>query len=175
MRIKDLDFLPEFYSNYILKLDENLDLIELMEINNPAKLIHEKIKYFMDLGEKVYAPEKWPVSVIFQHCLDTERIFGYRALCIARGEKQALPGFDQDEYVKSTFSSNKTLAQFIEEFDLVRRSNILMIKGFKEEDLKRLGVTSNIKNTAGALCFALVGHFIHHLEIIEERYFPLIP
>ena len=46
-----------------------------------------------------YAEGKWSIREIIGHLIDGERVFGYRAYCIARGEKQNLPGFDQDDYM----------------------------------------------------------------------------
>src|ERR1044072_3018989 len=46
-----------------------------------------------------YADGKWNIREIVGHLIDAERVFGYRALCIARGETQTLPGFDQDDYI----------------------------------------------------------------------------
>ena len=46
-----------------------------------------------------YAAGKWSVKEVIGHVVDSERIFGYRALAIARGERRTLPGFEQDDYV----------------------------------------------------------------------------
>src|SRR6185436_8728767 len=46
-----------------------------------------------------YAEGKWSIRQIIGHLIDVERVFGYRALCIARGETQNLPGFDENAYM----------------------------------------------------------------------------
>src|SRR5690348_5439372 len=47
------------------------------------------------------SPEKWSVKEILGHIIDTERIFAYRALRIARNDKTPLEGFEQDDYVRA--------------------------------------------------------------------------
>ena len=39
-----------------------------------------------------YAPGKWSVRELFGHLTDAERVFGYRAFCISRGDQASLPG-----------------------------------------------------------------------------------
>src|SRR5215475_5687749 len=52
-------------------------------------------------GDFRYAPGKWSAKEVIGHVCDTERVFAYRALCIARGDRTALPSFDQDGYAKN--------------------------------------------------------------------------
>ena len=62
-----------------------------------------------------YRPGKWTVAQLLQHVIDTERVFAYRAMCIARGEEQALPGFDENVYADNAIASDRTLTDLIEE------------------------------------------------------------
>src|SRR5262249_22212715 len=52
-----------------------------------------------------YAPEKWSIKQVFGHVIDTERIFAYRALRIARGDQTPIEGFEQDDYVRNSPSA----------------------------------------------------------------------
>jgi len=45
-----------------------------------------------------YAPGKWSTREVVGHIIDTERVLGYRALCISRGEAAPLPGYDENTY-----------------------------------------------------------------------------
>ncbi|MDP3909647.1 MAG: DinB family protein [Gemmatimonadales bacterium] len=45
-------------------------------------------------GAYRYAPGKWSVKDVVGHLCDTERVFAYRALRIARGDPTPLPSFD---------------------------------------------------------------------------------
>ena len=43
-----------------------------------------------------YGPGKWSLKESIVHMSDTERVFSYRAMRVARGDKTPLPGFEQD-------------------------------------------------------------------------------
>ena len=51
-----------------------------------------------EFADSRYAPDKWTVRQVVAHLLDGELVFAYRALAIARGDTQPLPGFDENEY-----------------------------------------------------------------------------
>ena len=52
-------------------------------------------------GDFRYAPDKWNAKEVLGHVCDTERIFAYRALRIARGDQTPMEGFEQDDYVRN--------------------------------------------------------------------------
>ncbi|MFT4094506.1 MAG: DinB family protein [Niabella sp.] len=117
-----------------------------------------------------YTPGKWTVKQVLQHCIDTERIFSYRALCIARGEQQPLPGFDQDVYAQNADVNNKSLQFLKNEMILIRESSILLFTHFADTELNRMGTVSNYSTTVLALGFNIVGHWLHHYSILTEKY-----
>src|SRR5690349_16360296 len=55
-----------------------------------------------DSGSRVrYAPGKWNLKQVIGHLADDERIFAYRALCVARKDARPLPGFEEKDYVEA--------------------------------------------------------------------------
>src|SRR5438270_4952744 len=70
-------------------------------------------KLLRSIGEQKatfrYAPDKWSIKTLVRHFTDTERIFAYRILVIARGEKQSLPGFDGTSYAAASNADERTL------------------------------------------------------------------
>jgi hypothetical protein len=126
-------------------------------------------------GNFRYAPDKWTVKEVLGHMSDTERIFAYRALRIARGDQTPLPGFEQDDYVRVGNFAERTLADLAEEFGLVRTATIALFKSFPKEAWARRGTASKNEVTVRALAFITAGHELHHRLILEERYFPAIP
>jgi hypothetical protein len=122
-----------------------------------------------------YAPGKWTVKETLGHITDAERIFTYRALCIARGDQTPLPGFEQEDFVKNGGFAARTLRDLMEEFGDVRNASVALFRSFGEEVRSRRGVASQKEVTVRALGFITAGHQIHHRMILQERYFPGIP
>jgi uncharacterized damage-inducible protein DinB len=123
----------------------------------------EKINY-------AYAPNKWTIKQMFQHVIDTERIFAYRALAIARGEATPIPGFDENEYANNATAANRNWKDMLVEWRVVRQSTNLLFASFTEEQQKRLGTASDNPISVNALGFIIFGHTLHHLHILKERY-----
>jgi uncharacterized damage-inducible protein DinB len=126
-------------------------------------------------GNFRYAPGKWTVKEVLGHVTDTERIFTYRALRIARGDQTPLASFEQEDYVRGGNFAERTLADLAHEFELVRAASIALFKSLQKEAWQRRGVASEKEVTVRALAFIVAGHEIHHRLILEERYFPAIP
>lgn len=117
-----------------------------------------------------YAPGKWTVLDIMQHILDTERIFSYRALRFARKDATNLPGFEQDDYVTNGKAINRDINDMVREFSLVRSSTIELFKSFDADMMEHKGTANGMAVSVKALLFAILGHEIHHRNIIVERY-----
>ncbi|HET9826202.1 MAG TPA: DinB family protein [Chitinophagaceae bacterium] len=117
-----------------------------------------------------YAKNKWTIKEVLVHIIDDERIYAYRALCFARNEKTWLPGFEQDEYVTFSNANNRTLENILSEYKAVRNSTITLYEGLDDTALLREGIANNNKVTVRALGYHIVGHELHHMNIIKEKY-----
>jgi DinB family protein len=117
-----------------------------------------------------YAEGKWSVREMLGHVIDTERIFAYRALCIARGETAPLPGFEQDDYVAKAGHDGWTLPELLDDFDAVRRANVALLAHMDEAALRRVGTSSGHPTSVRAVAYILAGHVRHHLGVLAERY-----
>jgi hypothetical protein len=117
-----------------------------------------------------YAPDKWTIKQMLQHVIDTERIFAYRALAIARKEPAALLGFDENEYAKNATAAHRNWKEMIAEWKTVRQSTNILFASFTEEDLKQKGTASGLPISVNALGFIIFGHALHHLHVLKERY-----
>jgi DinB superfamily len=126
-------------------------------------------------GDFRYAPDKWSVKEVLGHVADTERIFTYRALRIARGDQTPLAGFEQDDYVRVASFHQRKLAEIVEEFADVRRASLALYRSLDAEAWPRRGMANKNEVTVHALAFITAGHGLHHRRILEERYFPAIP
>ena len=117
-----------------------------------------------------YAPGKWTLAEVLQHVLDGERIFAYRCLCIARGEQQQLPSFDENSYSEHAVTSHRTLGSFLEEWSSIRQATISLLAHLHEGCLDNMGHAAGYPVQVRALPWIIAGHEVHHLQIIQERY-----
>lgn len=140
-------------------LRENISIVENFFKSIPEDKLHFR-----------YAEGKWTPIEILGHIIDTERILAYRALCLARNEKQSLPGFEEEDYVKATNFEKQSVRNLLIHYKAVRKSNILLFKTFTQKELKRIGTANGIHYSARAMCWLIAGHELHHINIIKERY-----
>ena len=126
-------------------------------------------------GNFRYAPDKWTVKEVLGHINDTERIFAYRALRIARADETPLSGFEQDDYVRTGGFGARTLADLAEEFGHVRNASIALFRSLPKDAWTRRGTANKNPVTVRALAFIVAGHELHHRLILDERYFAAIP
>ncbi|GGI57402.1 DinB family protein [Winogradskyella haliclonae] len=120
--------------------------------------------------EYAYAEGKWTVKDILLHIIDTERIFAYRAMRVARQDKTALAGFEQDDYVNAANASNRTIESLLEEYKVVRNATISLFESFTDESLKAIGTASGSPISTRAIGYIITGHENHHNTVIRERY-----
>lgn len=117
-----------------------------------------------------YAAGKWSIKEVLGHLTDAERVFSYRAMRFARNDQQALPGFEQDDYVAAAGSDARPWSDLIAEFEHVRRASILLFRGLSPEAAMRSGVASNASVSVRALGYIIAGHELHHMAILRDRY-----
>ncbi len=156
------------FSTYINKVTAQDLLIGLQE---NQQLVEQKILALSDeqLNHK-YQVGKWSIKEVIGHIIDTERIFAYRALRFARKDKTPLPGYDEVLFGDTSNAGQRDIQKLIAEFSAVRQATILLFESFNEEMLEERGIASNFEISVRAMGFAILGHCIHHLQIIEERY-----
>jgi uncharacterized damage-inducible protein DinB len=121
-------------------------------------------------GAHRYADGKWTVAQVIGHMADTERVFAYRLMRIARGDTTPLPGFDQNAYQLHAGFEARTLNGLVDELTVVRRATLTFIATLDAAALDREGVASNTRVTARALVWLIAGHFQHHTGILRDRY-----
>lgn len=169
MTVNDLPFMPEFFDRYIKLVDANTEVIVALE--NTKDDLASKENLLKAYQNFRYQPGKWTPKDIIQHLIDNERIQSYRALAFARNDKNSLPGYDENLYADNTLANDRTLTDLLQEFSAVRNSTIQLFRSFSDKQLVKEGNCSNIKVTVLSLGFQIIGHAIHHLNILEARYF----
>ena len=122
-------------------------------------------------GDFRYAPDKWTAKEVLGHVCDTERIFAYRALRIARGDRTPIEGFEQDDYVRNGPFGRVALAEVIEDYIAVRRATLTLLRNVDENGWMRRGIANKNEISVRAIAYLIAGHELHHRRILEEKYF----
>ena len=117
-----------------------------------------------------YAPGKWSIREMLGHIGDAERVFGYRAFCISRGEQASLPGFDENDYVAEAAYDEHAVAQLAEDFAQLRASNLAVLERLAPERWSNVGVANGNRISLRALAYIMAGHVRHHLGVLKARY-----
>ncbi len=164
----DLARVPEFYHGYINQVKED-DLAAAFR-NQSAEFDSFWKKIPAAKAGYRYAEGKWTIREVLQHIIDGERIFAYRALCIARRDATPLPGFDENSYAEYSKAENRDWNDLLGEWAAVRRSTEYLFNSFDEEQLETTGTASGKSNYVRAFGFIIIGHMNHHARIVAERY-----
>jgi len=157
-----------FYAGYIAETPDG-DIVESMR-DQEQEFARLPAAVSRSAEEFAYAPGKWTVRQVVGHLCDAERVFGYRALCISRGDETPLPGFDENEYVARSTSARRPLRDLVDELGLLRHANRCLFAALDDGDWLRVGTANHQPVSAHALAFILVGHARHHLRVLRDRY-----
>lgn len=121
-----------------------------------------------------YAPGKWNLKQVIGHLADDERIFAYRALCVARSDARPLPGFEEKDYVNAACFESLPIQELLEDLRIVREGTISLLRGLASEAWLRTGMVNGYQASVRGLAFHIAGHELHHMRIVREKYLPLI-
>jgi hypothetical protein len=161
------EFAP-FYAGYVSLVPET-DVMGLLE--RQAADVRLQTRAFIPTREELrYAEGKWSVREMIGHVIDAERVFGFRAFCFSRGDENALPGFEQNDYVARSSFDRCSLADLVEEFGQVRETNLIVLRRLDGNGWRRIGTASGRPVSVRALAFIMAGHVRHHLQILSTRY-----
>jgi hypothetical protein len=161
---------PPYYQSYVENVGARAvpDLLETQ--------LNQSLSFFKELKEEDFAyryhPSKWSVAEVLGHIIDTEWIMACRALKISRGEKQALPGFDQDEYVAQGHFNEVDPEWLIKAFKGVRKASIGLCHIITPDQYLEMGTASEKRVSVRALFYIIAGHEIHHMKVLSEKYIP---
>lgn len=157
------------YAGYVSKVPPGEDILALL-----ARQQADTVARFRVVpegrGAHRYAPGKWSVKEIVVHLSDTERIFAYRALRVARGDETPLPGFDENRYAPESGADAHPLAALVTEWSDIRQATLALFRHLPPEAWTRRGTASGHPVSVRALAWIIAGHVRHHLGTLEERY-----
>ncbi|MDN5213838.1 DinB family protein [Fulvivirgaceae bacterium BMA12] len=159
---------PDFYSRYIA----------LVPDGDVFKFLKKQKRMFTALIDSIpedklmysYAEGKWTIKQVVGHVIDTERVMAYRALVFSRGERQAIPGFDENDYVEKASFNKKDIQDLIQEFVKLRESNMALIQNFSSDMMERKGNANDFLFSVRAIIYIIAGHVEHHINVIKNKY-----
>lgn len=165
------DEYAEFYTGYVQRAASKGDM--LAALSNQIDEIQSALGNLTD-EQALYrdAPKEWSIKEVMGHLNDVERVFSYRLLRVSRNDATPLPGFEQNDFVREAGFDSHPIKDLIQEFEHLRRANILAIHNMSDEAALRVGVASGYPVSARALIYMLVGHVDHHMESLNEKYLP---
>lgn len=149
--VKSEDLYTELYN-------ESMDTIDLLTSLDEESLLYK------------YEPGKWTVKEVFQHIIDCERIFQYRILSIARNPEAALAGFDENLFTENSMADKRNIFDMVREFSMVRGATIELLKSLSSHSWDKMGTANNNPASPRSIAFMLLGHEIHHRNVIEKKY-----
>ena len=157
-----------FYHGYVESVPDG-DVVELLRAD--ARELLEAIRRIPEAraGHR-YGPEKWTIRQVIGHLIDAERIFTYRALRVARGDRTPLASFDENAYVRTAGSDARTIGDLARELEVVREASVLLFASLPDDAWARSGIASDREVSLRALAYITDGHARHHLRILRERY-----
>lgn len=172
MKKSDINPMPQYYDRYI-NLVADVELSRAFD-DSIQQLNDVDRNLLARLDGKMYEPGKWTVNDILQHLTDVERILAYRALLFARRNGTIPQGFDQNLFVTNARASDRAIDDLIDELITVRQATKSLYDGLDEHALQATGISWEHEISVLAMGFTIIGHQIHHLNVIEERYRPLL-
>ena len=130
------DDYPSFYAGYVGKVPLS---------TGPMALLESQVAAFQTLGalpeasaNHRYAEGKWTVKELVGHMADTERVFAYRLLRIARADETPMPGFDENAWAAAAPHASRTIADIAAELIAVRGATLALMRSLDTTALARV-------------------------------------
>jgi hypothetical protein len=158
---------PTFYRGYLSKVPPG-DVLETLT-RQRAEIAAWASRISQADADVVHAPFTWRVRTVVEHCVDAERVFGYRILRIAAGDQTRLPGWDENAFAKANYGPSATIAMLVEEFVAVRTSTVCLLSRLTPTAWQSVGNANGYDMSTRLLAWIAAGHFIHHDQKLRER------
>ena len=162
----------EYYGLYIGQVPDG-DILETLEtqIEATARLLSTVPPHAEDFA---YAPGKWSVRQVVRHLIDTEWLFTFRCLHIARGDPTPLPGMDQELWADAARAGGRRLAELVRELRAIRTASLSLFDSLDPAVYSVTGTASGGPFSVRSFPWIVAGHERHHRRLLEERYLPAL-
>jgi hypothetical protein len=104
-----------------------------------------------------------------QHLADSEIVWGFRLRMTLAQDRPPLVGYDQDLWALRLHYEKADPKQALEQFGVMRRSNLALLKGASNDDLQRVAVHAERgEQTIEQMVRLCAGHDLLHLNQVER-------
>ena len=158
-----------FYTGYVQNVPEG-DFLQVLQQN-----ALDVKSFFTSIDKEKhdyrYEPGKWSIKQIVVHMSDTERVMSYRALTIARGDVNAtLSQMDENLYTSHANMNGRTMDDLMHELMAVREATIMLYRYMTDGQSILAGNVLGHIITPRALGYIIVGHAMHHINVVSKKY-----
>ena len=164
----EIQVYPEYFKHYLSLVKETNLLAAMKERTDNI------LGFYMSIPDEKwdysYAEGKWSIKKMVRHIIDSELVFLYRAMSIARGEKQALLGFDESSYAEHIDESVLTKDILLNSLTIQALYTYDFFKYMSKDDFLKVGNANRSYVSVGAIGYAIVGHDYHHRIKLNELY-----
>jgi hypothetical protein len=163
----DADECQPYYFQYI-KLVPDGHLLQLLE-----RQITETTAYLTTLAPEQAlrreAPGEWNAVEIVGHLADTERVFEYRALRIARADPVMWTKVEFEGYQAAAGFQARSLGDVVAEYAAVRAAFVALLRGLDAAAWERRAPADWTLRSVRAVAYSMAGHELHHLADIRRQ------
>jgi len=116
------------------------------------------------------APGEWNMVEIVGHLADTERVFEYRALRIARADPVMWTAVEFPNYAAAANFQARSLGDVTAEYAAVRAAFVAFLRGLDAAAWERRAPADWTIRSVRAVAYAMAGHERHHLASIRRQH-----
>jgi hypothetical protein len=116
------------------------------------------------------APGEWNAVEIVGHLADTERVFGYRALNIARAHPVMWSSVEFPDYAAVANYGVRPLAPVVAELAATRAAFVTFLRGLDAAAWQRRAPEGWTLRSVRAIAWCMAGHELHHLADIRRQH-----
>src|SRR4029450_13343868 len=116
------------------------------------------------------ATGEWNVIEIVGHLADTERVFGYRALRVARADPTMWTAGELGDHAAAANFQARPLGEVVTEFVAVRAAFVAFLRGLDAAAWERRAPADRTLRSVRAIAYAMAGHELHPRASIRRQH-----
>ncbi|MFM7516638.1 MAG: DinB family protein [Pirellula sp.] len=157
-----------YFEKYLRRFDSLADPVEQLW-SQGQDFVDWARSVDSDQTSIIHQPYTWTFREVLKHISDSERVFAFRALWIARGSKEALPSFDEHAFLANSSANETPWLELTEEFLSVRQATLSLFRNLPERSWHNRGLAAGFELDIKMLCGMIYGHLDHHINIMKKR------